>query len=52
MATPPSGCVVPGEDLVVVGVGYKYTPMTPMPTIVSTALTTYAETQLIEEGVS
>jgi Flp pilus assembly protein TadG len=52
MSTPPSGCVVPGEDLVVVGVGYKYTPMTPMPTIVSTALTTYAETQLIEEGVS
>jgi Flp pilus assembly protein TadG len=49
-ATPPSGCVVPQEDLVVVGVGYQYKPLTPMPAIVAAALTTYGETQLIEEG--
>jgi hypothetical protein len=53
-----SGCVVPlataasQENIVVVGVGYKYTPLTPMPTIVSGALTTYGETQILEEGVS
>jgi hypothetical protein len=50
--TPPAGCVVPQEDLVVVGVGYQYKPLTPMPTIVSAALTTYGETQLIEEGTT
>ncbi len=50
--TPPSGCLVPQEDIVVVGVGYKYTPLTPMPAIASGALITYGETQLLEEGVS
>jgi hypothetical protein len=34
----------------VVGVGYAYKPLTPMPTIAAAALTTYGETQLIEEG--
>jgi hypothetical protein len=50
--TPPSGCVAapPGEDIVVVGVGYHYNPLTPMPTIITGALTTYGETQLLEEG--
>jgi Flp pilus assembly protein TadG len=51
-ATPPGGCVVPQEDIVVVGVGYKYSPLTPMPAVVSSALTTYGETQLLEEGQS
>jgi len=51
-ATPPSGCVTPQEDLVVVGVGYKYNPLTPMPSIAAAALTTYGETQLIEEGTT
>jgi Flp pilus assembly protein TadG len=51
-ATPPSGCVVPQEDIVVVGVGYQYHPLTPMPTIVSGALTTYGETELMEEGTT
>jgi hypothetical protein len=49
-ATPPNGCVVPEEDIMVVGVGYAYKPLTPMPTIAAAALTTYGETQLIEEG--
>ncbi len=51
-ATPPAGCVVSQEDLVVVGVEYRYKALTPMPTIVSGALTTYGETQLIEEGTT
>jgi len=34
----------------VVGVGYHYNPVTPLPTIASNALTTYGETQLLEEG--
>ena len=50
--TQPTGCLVPQEDIVVVGVGYKYSPLTPMPSIASAALTTYGETQLLEEGVS
>jgi hypothetical protein len=51
--TQPTGCVLPNEDIVVVGVGYKYSPLTPMPTIASNALTTYGEAQLLEEqGVS
>jgi hypothetical protein len=49
---PPSGCVVAGEDIVVIGVGYRYTPFTPLPAIASNALTTYGETQLLEEGTT
>jgi hypothetical protein len=48
--TEPNNCVVPVDDIVVVGVGYHYTPLTPLPTIASNALTTYGETQLLEEG--
>ncbi|MGA8015301.1 MAG: TadE family protein [Candidatus Dormiibacterota bacterium] len=48
-STPGSGCVEPGTDLVVVGVGYQYNPITPMPTIATSALKTYGETQLLEE---
>lgn len=36
-------------DLVVVGVGYRFSPLTPLPAIAPTALTTYGETQLLEE---
>ncbi len=51
--TEPTGCVLPNEDIVVVGVGYHYNPLTPMPAIASNALITYGETQLLEEeGVS
>jgi hypothetical protein len=50
---PPAGCVSPptpsGVDLVVIGVGYKYSALTPMPTIASGALVTYGETELMEE---
>ncbi len=48
--TEPNGCVLPNDDIVVVGVGYRYSPLTPLPTIASNALTTYGETQLLEEG--
>jgi hypothetical protein len=41
---------MPDDDIVVVGVGYHYSPLTPLPTIASNALTTYGETQLLEEG--
>jgi len=51
-STPAAPCATPQDDLVVVGVGYHYNPLTPMPSIVSTALTTYGETQLIEEGTT
>jgi hypothetical protein len=36
-------------DLIVVGVGYRFSPLTPLPAIASTALITYGETQLLEE---
>ena len=48
-ANPPAGCVTPGQNLVVVGVGFKYSPLTPLPTIASGALITYGETELMEE---
>ncbi|MGD0448368.1 MAG: TadE family protein [Candidatus Dormibacteria bacterium] len=48
----PGGCVAAEEDLVVVGVGYHYSTLTPLPAIASGALTTYGETQLLEEGVT
>ena len=50
-STIPSGCVEPGEDVVVVGIGYRYTTLTPLPSIASGALTTYGETQILEEGL-
>jgi hypothetical protein len=51
-ATPPNGCVsaAPGTNMVVVGVGYQYRPLTPTPSIVIGALATYGESQLLEEG--
>jgi hypothetical protein len=51
-ANLPPGCVSPYEDLVVVGVGYHYTTLTPLPALASSGLTTYGETQLLEEGVT
>jgi hypothetical protein len=51
-ANLPGGCLVAEEDVVVVGVGYHYNPLTPFPGIGSGALTTYGETQLLEEGVT
>ncbi len=47
--TKDTSCVVAGDDIVVVGVGYKYSPYTPLPSIAAGALTTYGETQLVEE---
>ena len=44
-----STCATAGDDVVVVAVGYTYSPLTPMPTIASGALTTYGETELLEE---
>jgi hypothetical protein len=51
-SAPPTGCVATGQDIVVVGVGYQYSPLTPLPAISASALTTYGETQLLEEGSS
>lgn len=48
-SSPDPGCVVAGRDVVVVGVGYQYSPYTPLPALASGALTTYGETQLLEE---
>lgn len=48
-ASRPTGCVAPGSDLVVVGVGFHYDSITPLPTIAEGALDTYGETQLLEE---
>jgi hypothetical protein len=48
-STLPTGCVTAGTNIVVVGVGFKYRPLTPMPTIATGALTTYGETELLEE---
>ncbi|HYA01129.1 MAG TPA: TadE family protein [Candidatus Binatia bacterium] len=59
-ASSPNSCVGIGSDIVVVGVGYQYRPLTPVPYIgtVATncpsgggnsALCTYGETQLLEE---
>lgn len=48
----PGGCVQPGQDIVVVGVGYHYDAFTPLPAIGSSALDTYGETQLVEEGAA
>jgi hypothetical protein len=49
LSSPDPDCVVAGKDLVVVGVGYQYSPYTPLPSIAAGALTTYGETQLLEE---
>jgi hypothetical protein len=38
---------VAGDDIVVVGVGYTYSPLTPIPAL--NGLNTYGETQLLEE---
>ena len=59
-AAPGSGCMLEGTNVVVVGVGYQYAPLTPVPFIGSVAtncpsggdngaLCTYGETQLLEE---
>ena len=48
-ATPGNGCVAPGSDIVVVGVGYHYPALTPLPALSGSALDTYGETQLLEE---
>jgi hypothetical protein len=45
----PAGCVSPTTDVVVVGVGYQYSPLTPLPALSASALNTYGETQLLEE---
>ena len=46
-AAPATGCVAANSDVVVVGVGYNYSPLTPIPAL--NGLTTYGETQLLEE---
>lgn len=46
-AAPAAGCVAAESDVVVVGVGYNYSPLTPLPAL--NGLTTYGETQLLEE---
>jgi hypothetical protein len=48
----PNCVIAPGssttyQDIVVVGVGYTYSPLTPIPGL--NGLTTYGETQLLEE---
>ena len=48
-ATPQAGqslCATAADDVVVVAVGYTYSPLTPMPSIATGALTTYGETEL------
>jgi hypothetical protein len=47
VVTPVSGA--PYQDIVVVGVGYQYSPLTPLPALSGSALNTYGETQLLEE---
>jgi hypothetical protein len=44
-----TNCVSANQDIVVVGVGYRYSPFTPLPSIANGALTTFGETQLVEE---
>jgi hypothetical protein len=46
-SAPATGCVAADSDVVVVGVGYNYSPLTPIPAL--NGLTTYGETQLLEE---
>jgi hypothetical protein len=46
-SAPTSPCVTAGNDVVVVGVGYTYSPLTPVPAL--SGLNTYGETQLLEE---
>jgi hypothetical protein len=46
-AAPATGCVAADSDVVVVGVGYSYSPLTPIPAL--SGLGTYGETQLLEE---
>ena len=47
---PPSNCVTSDPpNLVVVGIEYHYSTLTPLHTLASGALTTYAETELLEE---
>ncbi len=59
-STPAAGCFDAGGTVVVVGVGYQYAPLTPVPFIGALgtncpsggnngALCTYGETQLLEE---
>jgi hypothetical protein len=46
-AAPVTGCVAADSDVVVIGVGYSYSPLTPIPAL--SGLVTYGETQLLEE---
>ncbi|MGD0370518.1 MAG: TadE/TadG family type IV pilus assembly protein [Candidatus Dormibacteria bacterium] len=45
--TKDNGCVAAGSDIVVVGVGYQFSPLTPLPAL--NGFNTYGETQLLEE---
>lgn len=45
----PSTCYSSLQNIAVVGVGYTYSPFTPVPALPSSALTTYGETQLLIE---
>jgi hypothetical protein len=48
-AAPATGCVQADSDIVVVGVGYQFSPLTPLPALSGSALNTFGETQLLEE---
>jgi hypothetical protein len=45
-------CVAATDDIVVVGVGYQYQSLTPLPAIAANALITYGETEMLEEGTT